>query len=383
MQTIARANRVHEGKNNGLIVDYIETYKALLEALAIYAVGGNKNAGIINEVEPPVKPLEELVNELDEAISATEMFLRDEVHFHLNTIIESEGVQKLSAIQNGVNAVYTNDESKNKFSVLAREVFKKFKALMPDASIYTYKDRRDAINAIYTVITDNVEESDVTAIVKQVQDVVDKSIESLNILLEPSADYGRKIDISSLDFAKIEEDFLKVKHKNTIVKSLRETIEKKLTTLLNQNPLRINYWEKYQEIIDAYNSGKEYATIKDIFDQLIDLYKSMSHEERRAESENMNEDELAVFDMLGRNKKITDKEKAEVKDTAKQLLDRLKANEFKIDRWVEKVQTASAVKKAINDYLFNHLPYPTYNEQEIIQRGDVLFDFFKERYGDK
>jgi len=42
MQTIARANRVNEGKNNGLIVDYIETYKNLLEALAIYAVGGEK-----------------------------------------------------------------------------------------------------------------------------------------------------------------------------------------------------------------------------------------------------------------------------------------------------------------------------------------------------
>ncbi|MEJ5303478.1 MAG: HsdR family type I site-specific deoxyribonuclease [Bacteroidales bacterium] len=35
MQAIARANRVSEGKNNGLIVDYIETYNALLDALAI------------------------------------------------------------------------------------------------------------------------------------------------------------------------------------------------------------------------------------------------------------------------------------------------------------------------------------------------------------
>jgi hypothetical protein len=33
MQTIARANRIHEGKNNGLIVVYIETYKSLLTHL--------------------------------------------------------------------------------------------------------------------------------------------------------------------------------------------------------------------------------------------------------------------------------------------------------------------------------------------------------------
>jgi len=42
MQTIARANRVHKDKNNGLIVDYIETYKALLESLAIYGDPENK-----------------------------------------------------------------------------------------------------------------------------------------------------------------------------------------------------------------------------------------------------------------------------------------------------------------------------------------------------
>jgi type I restriction enzyme R subunit len=42
MQAIARANRISEGKNNGLIVDYIETYTALLDALAIYGSGGEE-----------------------------------------------------------------------------------------------------------------------------------------------------------------------------------------------------------------------------------------------------------------------------------------------------------------------------------------------------
>jgi type I restriction enzyme R subunit len=45
MQAIARANRISEGKNNGLIVDYIETYTALLDALAIYGAGGEDGEG--------------------------------------------------------------------------------------------------------------------------------------------------------------------------------------------------------------------------------------------------------------------------------------------------------------------------------------------------
>ena len=56
-------------------------------------------------------------------------------------------------------------------------------------------------------------------------------------------------------------------------------------------------------------------------------------------------------------------------------------NEFKVERWAEKVQTASAVKKAINDYLFSKLPNPTYAEEEIAGKTEVLFNFFKGRYG--
>ena len=46
MQTIARANRVSEGKSNGLIVDYIGIVKALRKALADYTVSKNSPAGV-------------------------------------------------------------------------------------------------------------------------------------------------------------------------------------------------------------------------------------------------------------------------------------------------------------------------------------------------
>ncbi len=45
MQTIARANRVAEGKSNGLIVDYIGIVKALRKALADYTANVTGNGG--------------------------------------------------------------------------------------------------------------------------------------------------------------------------------------------------------------------------------------------------------------------------------------------------------------------------------------------------
>jgi type I restriction enzyme R subunit len=381
MQTIARANRVHEDKNNGLIVDYIETYKALLEALAIYGDSGSKGTPTGTD-DVPVRPLEELIADLDETIQATELFLDDECQFKLSLITNAEDtVYRIKYLQEGYNALCKNDETRNKFGILAREVFKKYKALMPDNSIYDYKDQRDAINGLYSSMNEKIEQADVTHIVSRVQYVVNQSIESLNILMEQAEGYGQKIDLSSLDFKRIEEEFLKIEgNKNIAVQSLKDRVAKKMNRLLDQNPLRIDFYERYQEIIENYNNGKEYATVKELFDALILLLGDLSEEEKRAERELLDEDELTVFDMLNRDKKITDKEKVEVKDTARKLLEHLKNNEFKVEYWSEKTQTASAVKKAINDHLYTKLPFPTFSDGDRIVKTEILFDYFKTRY---
>lgn len=380
MQTIARANRVHKDKNNGLIADYIETYKALLEALAIYGDSDSKG-GSEGVIDAPVKPLEELVAELDEAVKTTELFLNDECKFGLSKIVEAQdNLHRIKHMQEGYNAVCGTDETKAKFGVLAREVFKKYKALMPDKTIYDYQEKRDAINALYAMINAKIEEADVTHIVKQVQDVVNKSIETLNLELEKIEGYGQKIDISSLDFKKIEEEFLKVKeNQNVAVQSLKDKVSKKLNRLLDQNPLRIDFYERYQEIIDDYNQGKEYRSIKEIFDELVVLLGDLSEEGVRAEKEGLQEDELLVFDMLISDKKISDKEKVKVKEAAHNLLERLKDKEFKVDKWSEKTQTASAVKKVIEDYLYMELPSPSYDDDFSI-KAELLYNEFKTRY---
>ena len=344
MQTIARANRVHKDKNNGLIVDYIETYKALLEALAIYGNSDSKG-GVTGDDEAPVKPLEELVEELDEAIKITETFLVDECKFSLIKIIDSKDtLHKIKHIQDGYNAICGNDETKAKFGVLSRELFKKYKALMPDQSIYAYKAKRDAINALYSMVNAKIEEADITH--SKAGPRREKPVHrNFKPELEKIEGYGQKIDISGLDFKKIEEEFLKVKeNQNIAVQSLKDKVAKKLNKLIDQNPLRIDFYERYQQIIDDYNQGKEYRSIKEIFDELVVLLSDLSVEEQRAERENLEEDELTVFDMLVANKKISDKERAKVKVAARELLERLKENEFKVNHWTEKVQTTAAVR---------------------------------------
>jgi type I restriction enzyme R subunit len=91
---------------------------------------------------------------------------------------------------------------------------------------------------------------------------------------------------------------------------------------------------------------------------------------------------LAVFDMLNKGKKVKDKERAEVKEAAKNLLKKLQENEFKVVDWAEKSQTKATVRKAINDYLYKKLPYPTYEDGDIAVKTEVLYNFFESRYRD-
>jgi len=377
MQAIARANRISEGKNNGLIVDYIETYTALLDALAIYGAGG-KDDGSGGNPEPPVKPKEELIRLLDEALVATETFLHEEVNFDLHELISANGLKKLAAIEKAINAVYTNDETKRKFQILAREVFKKYKALQPDKVLNQYAPRKNAIDIIYTAIEEKIVGADVTEIMKKIQEVVDESIE--NMVHEPGLATEKIIDLSGLNFDMLEQYFLKTKNKNTAVQMLKELIERQLKKMVGRNPLTVDYYKRYQEIIEAYNRGKDEVVIKETFRKLIELVNAYSEEEADTKREGLTDEQKAIFDILRLGKKLEEKEKKEIKKISVQLLDELKKEKLKVEQWADKTVTAAAVFNYVSKTLFEVLPYPTYQTDEIDLKTNLVYEHLKHQY---
>lgn len=376
MQAIARANRISEGKNNGLIVDYIETYTALLDALAIYGTGGEEGGG--EKPEPPVKPKEELIRQLEEALVATEMFLQDEVDFDLQELIQSSGLDKLAAMEKGINAVYTNDETKRKYQVLSREVFKKYKALQPDKVLYEYAPRKNAIDVIYTAIEGNVESADVSDLMKKIQAVVDDSIE--NMVAEPSDENPKIVDLSGLNFALLEQYFQKTQHKNAAVQSLKDKIEKQLKRMVERNPLTVDYYKRYQEIIDEYNRGKDEVVIKETFRRLIQLVNSYSEEEADTKREGLTDEQKAIFDILRQGKHLNEKDKTSIKEIAVDLLDELKREKLKVEQWAEKSVTAAAVFNYVSKVLFESLPDPAYQTDDIDLKTNLVYAHLKQQY---
>ena len=371
MQTIARANRVHEGKNNGLIVDYIGVLKNLRKALATYATGGNNDG---DSPESPVKPKEDLVAELDEVINETKGFLQT-LGFDLDSIEKAEGFDQIKAIKNGVDAVYTNDETRKKFEILAREVFKKFKAVFPDPAIEQYQVPYKAIDIIYKKLQENQETADISHVMKALQDVVGDRIEADT----SGANDAITIDISKIDFEKLQKEFVKSDKKNTAVHMLKDRIEAKLEKMLQQNPTRIDYYQRYQEIIAEYNKEKDRASIEQTFEELIKFIQSLSEEDERAVLEGLSEEYLAIYDLL-KKPDLSAQNRNKIKDASKGLLDELKRKSLAVENWREKTTTIAAVKSGIFDYLFTQLPPESYSDHEVDERSEVVFQHVYVKY---
>ena len=73
----------------------------------------------------------------------------------------------------------------------------------------------------------------------------------------------------------------------------------RLEKMIATNPNRVDYYERYQEIIHAYNKEQDRATIEKTFLDLMDLAGTMTEEKRRYVREGFESDEqLIMYDLL-------------------------------------------------------------------------------------
>jgi len=381
MQTIARANRVYDDeKENGLIIDYGNVYKQLEKAYSIYGEGekgnsgGNKTTGGDESVSP-VEKLAKLTDELRESIRATKGYLKEH-SFNLSDLMNAEPMEKLAKINEATEKVTLNETTRTKFEIMARDVFRKYKALYPEDEIKPFIKQFNAIEAIYDALNQKVKTADITEIMMQLQEVVNESV-FINEIEESEPDY---IDLSNLDFDKLKAAFKKIKNKNTIVFDLQKAIEKKLKQMVKENPLRLEFYEKYKEIINEYNNGKDINATKKAFDDLTDFLNNLSQEDSRAMREGLDQETLAIFDLLKKDT-LTDKERDEVKKVSKQTLEALKTEKLKVERWRESTQLRAQVKTTIFDTLLR-LPQEPYPDNEVDEKTNVIYQhIFTNYYG--
>ena len=311
MQTIARANRVYDDeKENGLIVDYGNVYEQLEKAYSIYGEGTKGQSGGKGEGKP-VEQLAELEGELKKAIQEVKDYLKS-VNFNLSDLKNAKPMEKIGKLKEAADCVCLNETTRTSFEIMARNVFRKYKALYPEEQIKPYIKDFNAIEAIYNLLNQNVKTADVTEIMMELQSIVSDSV--LIKENEVADKEGVYVDLSTLDFDKLKAAFAKAPRKNTLTYNLQQAIEKKLQQMLKENPLRLEFYERYKEIIAEYNAGKTLENTVKAFENLNEFIKDLTVEEQRAVRENLDDQEaLAIFDLLREGKELKGKELKQVK----------------------------------------------------------------------
>ena len=262
--------------------------------MAQYALGDDGNGD-----EEIVAPIEERVGALLSALEETEAHLLS-LGFEIGRLLGATGFTKIAAIDAGVEAVYTSDETKRRFEILCRQVFIRFKALVMEPSAYAYAERHDNLEAIYKKLEERRDTADVTALLKELHRIVNEAIRA----------YGR-----------------------------------------------------YSEIIADYNRETDRVTVEDTFARLVDLANNLDAEQRRATEEGLSEEELALFDLLKRPD-LTKADRERVKQASRGLLASIQALIAPLERWTDKETTQAEVEVFILDRVFESLPTPPFSDED-------------------
>lgn len=371
MQTIARANRVSEGKSNGLIVDYIGIVKALRKALADYTANvGGQNGG------DPTIDKEALISRVAELISQTNGFL-SEKGFALSELVQARDFAKQALIKTGADAVCGSMEDKKEFQTYASELGRIMKYLQRDDLSEEQLQYRDAITAIYKELQVKRKHADNTDLMVEINQII-----SENLTLEtisPGLVESKQFDISKIDFDLLRREFANAAHKRLILKDLEDLVEERIKQMLSCNPTRMDYYDRYQNIIKEYNEEKDRAAIADAFEKLMKLSQDLSQEEKRYAREGFSSDEeLSVFDLLFKAD-LTKQEIGRIKQVSIDLLAKVKAKIAELDHWADKPETKAIVDNLIRDTLWAELP-ESYDEHSITGYRSELYEYFYMRY---
>ena len=372
MQTIARANRVAEGKSNGLIIDYIGIVKALRKALADYTA----NAGGLGGADPTVDK-EKLIARIGDTVAKTETFL-SERKIDLGLLIAAEGFAKLSYLQDAANAVCGSIEDKKSFSTYASELKRLMKYTDRDDVTGHMRRQCEAIAAIYGMLQKKRKHTDTTDLMVEINAIINDYVEiepqQPNAITAPP-----RFDISAIDFDLLRREFAKTRRKNLLMRDLDEAIRRQLDKMVFANPKRIDYYERYREIIQNYNGEQDRATIEKTFLDLMDLADRMSREEQRYAREGFaSDEELSLYDMLFRDD-LSKNDIKKLKTAASDLLRRIKTKISELDHWTDKQETRAVVDTLIRDILWETLP-ECYNNDDITEYREKVYEYVFTRY---
>ena len=288
--------------------------------------------------------------------------------FDLNALIKAENFKKMALLKDGAEAMCSDPETKKSFDTYANEINRLVKYLDRNDVTQDVRDHTDAICAIFREMQKKRKHIDTTDLMVEINHIINENVEIEHQEGDELVE-SRRFDISRIDFDLLAAEFAKVKRKNLMIKDLNDLVQERLSVLIEVNPTRVDYYNRYMSIIEAYNAEQDRSTIEKTFMELMDLAKSMSEEEQRYAREGFsNDEELSIYDLLFSDN-LSKGDIDKIKKMSKDLLQKIKERISGMDHWTDKQETRAAVDILIRNVLYEEIPDSMFDRLEAYRKA--------------
>ena len=291
IQTISRVNRVYEGKDRGLIVDYIGIKKNMNAALRKYT---NFEKEELDDISQAVTIVLDQLEVLDQ------MFHK----FNAKDYYAGSPVEQLNCLNRAVEYVQLTQDLELRFMAAVRKMKQAFN-LCSSSEQFTNADIEkvhfyQAVRSVLFKLTKG-EAPDISQMNAKVRKLLDSAIQSDGI--EELFETGKHIDVdifSDVYMARIE----KIPMPNTKIKALQRLLSYAIEEFKRVNKIKsIEFAERMKAVVETYNNRRKDESfanevLDDVANQLADLIQELKEERNSFKNAGIDYEEKAFYDIL-------------------------------------------------------------------------------------
>ena len=359
MQAIARVNRVFQGKEGGLIVDYVGIASALKEAMKEYSSRDRARYGDMNIAKTAYPKFQEKLQ-----------VCKDLMHgFDFEDFLTGNALLMAKCVTSAVNFVL-DVKVQNRKELFVKEALLLKQAHSLCSSLTTAEERRiaaffEAVRATVTKITMEGAGSkplSLKEINAQINELHKASIQSEGVInLFESKHLGEKF---SLFDPNVLEEIAKMKEKNIVVEILRKLMAEQIAIYKRTNVVQATtFSEKITLLMNSYYNGL--ITNEEVIKELLKAAEEIANLRKQGEELGLSEEELAFYDALTKPENVKDfYENEELIAMTRELTEMLRKNRT-ID-W-QKKETARAGMRKMVKRLLKKYKYPPEQYENAIE----------------
>ncbi len=368
IQTISRVNRVFEGKDNGIIVDYIGIKTAMMRALKEF--GANQKSPF-DEIEVTLGIFRNHLKMIDDLLC----------NFNATKFFVGEPLDRLICLNNAAEFIQMSKEMENRFMGLSRRLKAAYNIVFQTGELTEEEIKKSQFYmAIRSIIYKQTigTAPDAEVMNRTVEKMVERALITTGV--ENIFDANKSIDIFSQEFKdKLSNVKMPITKFNALVKLLREAIN----SYGKVNRVKaIDFEERLKKVVDDYNTRDNLVftseVVADFIEQLsekvLDIYKDLEKDKTSFEKMGITFEEKAFYDILV---KVRDERKFEYQDDkcvylAKEIK-KLVSDKAQFGDWLNREDIKSQLSMELVKLLYNNGYPPEWNNEvfeKVLQQAE-------------